>query len=74
MKYTKTRTDTLTITDESESGTDTLSVSHSPPQSSAITFRLVSKANTITLDDDAQRVLFDWLALRVPTKTGDGQR
>lgn len=74
MKYTKTRTDTLSITDENEDGTDTLSLSHTPPQSSAITLRLISKANSITLDEDAARVLLHWLSLRVPAKAGDDPR
>lgn len=74
MKITKFRTDALSLTDESEDGTDTLRLeqTHSDSVPTGLRLTLTSKANSITLDAEAQRELLAWLSIRVPRVTGSG--
>lgn len=69
MKIIKSRTDALSLTEDSEDGTDTLRLEHSNTDSvpTGLRLTLTSKANSITLNAEAQRELLNWLSIRIPS-------
>jgi hypothetical protein len=74
VKITKSRTDALSLTEDSEDGTDTLRLEHTNTDCvpTGLRLTLTSKANSITLNAEAQRELLSWLSIRVSAKVGSG--